>query len=99
MKLRLPPHCYIALYSRSSLARVGVTVVGGVVDKDFRGEIRAILRNSNGEPVSFKKGDKICQGIFDFSPKKILNLFPANIPYLFWIYDRHLFPSNQLEVA
>ena len=66
MKLRLPPHCYITLYSRSSLARVGVTVVGGVVDNDFRGEIRAILRNSNGEPVSFKKGDKICQGIFDF---------------------------------
>ena len=46
------------LYPRSSLAVKGLAVEGGVIDADYRGPIKIILRNQGTESFTFTKGDK-----------------------------------------
>lgn len=55
--------------ARSGLAvRHGISVLAGVVDAGYRGELVVLLRvpvNSDGSPaVPIKHGDKIAQGLF-----------------------------------
>lgn len=51
------------LKSRSSLAIRNLSVEGGVVDQDYDGEIKIILRNHGKEDFAFKAGDKLAQMI------------------------------------
>jgi deoxyuridine 5'-triphosphate nucleotidohydrolase len=46
------------LYLRSSAAVKGLTVEGGVIDADYRGPVKIILRNQSSDPFTFTKGDK-----------------------------------------
>ena len=55
---------YVQLAPRSGLAlKFGIQVLAGVIDRDYRGEIKAILLNSGNEPFHAKAGDRICQAI------------------------------------
>lgn len=47
--------------SRSSLAKEGITVEGGIIDISYKGEIKVILHNNQNKKFSFKKGSKIAQ--------------------------------------
>lgn len=63
------PDGYVALvHPRSGLAiKHGVTMVNapGTVDAAYRGELQCILINHDPkEPVSFKRGDRIAQLVF-----------------------------------
>ena len=63
------PDGYVALvHPRSGLAiKHGVTMVNapGTVDAGYRGELQIILINHDkSEPVSFKRGDRIAQLVF-----------------------------------
>lgn len=53
---------------RSGLAaRHGITIVNspGLIDAHYRGEIKVILLNTDAsEPFDIRKGDKICQLVF-----------------------------------
>ena len=46
---------------RSSLAAKGVSVRGGVIDNDYRGEIKVILFHSGQDSIHFKAGDRVAQ--------------------------------------
>jgi len=46
---------------RSGLAKKGVTILGGVVDSGYRGEIAVMLANLGHEDVWIDKGDRIAQ--------------------------------------
>lgn len=39
------------------MAKIGLSVEGGIIDADYRGPIKIILRNQGTEPFKFKKGD------------------------------------------
>ncbi len=55
------------VYSRSGLGAVkGLTVAQGVgvIDKDYRGEIKIILLNTSKETQTVQKGDRIAQLVF-----------------------------------
>ncbi len=55
------------VYSRSGLGAVtGLTVAQGVgvIDPDYRGEIRVFLLNTAKEPYTVKRGERIAQIIF-----------------------------------
>ncbi|MCH9735898.1 MAG: dUTP diphosphatase [Actinomycetia bacterium] len=48
--------------SRSGLAlKHGIDVKAGVIDSDFRGELRVIMQNQGSETMIFEGGDRIAQ--------------------------------------
>lgn len=46
---------------RSSVTGSGLFVVAGVIDADYRGEIKVRLFNNRDEPVAIKAGERIAQ--------------------------------------
>ena len=54
----------LKLESRSGLALKGVTIQARIIDSDYRGEVKALVYNSNKIPFTVKKGQRICQGLF-----------------------------------
>lgn len=60
----IPEHCYGKIAPRSSLGAKGITVNGGVVDSDYRGEIIVLLQSTEQE-YYIKKGERIAQLILE----------------------------------
>jgi len=52
------------IWDRSGLAaKSQITTMGGVIDSNYRGEIKVILRNFAPEALAVQKGDRIAQMI------------------------------------
>lgn len=59
-----PNKFYLRIADRSGNAyKKGITCLGGVIDEDYRGEIKVILLNTSDEDFIINDGDRICQGI------------------------------------
>jgi len=64
--LEIPDTFYGRIAPRSGLAfKSGIDVLAGVIDCDYRGEIKVILINLGDKAVGFNTGDKIAQIIFE----------------------------------
>lgn len=62
LKIELPPKCYGRIAPRSSLSLKSISIGGGIIDNDYRGEIKIILHNlSNVNNYCINRGDKIAQ--------------------------------------
>jgi len=62
----LPISTYLRIAPRSGLAaKYGIDVLAGVVDADYRGEIKVILQNLGDEAFIVNPGDRIAQGILE----------------------------------
>jgi dUTP pyrophosphatase len=46
---------------RSSMAKKGLKVAGGIIDASYRGEVRVVLWNLSREPLSVEPGDRVAQ--------------------------------------
>lgn len=66
----------IILKTRSSHAEKGLFVQGGVIDASYTGEVKVILHNSSPFSITLDKGEKICQGLLQYTPN---NSFISNI--------------------
>lgn len=55
-------HCRIE--SRSGMAVKGMVVLTGVIDADYRGEWKVIMRNFSRSIQRIAKGDRIAQAVF-----------------------------------
>ena len=55
--MAIPEGYYGQLHPRSSSAKIELSIEGGVIDSDYRGPIKIILRNQGKEPYTFKNGD------------------------------------------
>ena len=65
----------LKIEGRSGLGSKGIDVFGGVVDQDYRGEIKIILHNSqkgikgtDAGVFRYNRGDKVAQGIIHLIP-------------------------------
>lgn len=59
---KINQHCVGMIRPRSGLAaKHGIDVLAGVVDSDYRGEVKVVLINHGDRPVVFHKGDRIAQ--------------------------------------
>ena len=47
--------------NRSSLAKLQVSILAGVIDNDYRGNVYVMMYNFGEEPVHFKRNAKIAQ--------------------------------------
>jgi dUTP pyrophosphatase len=62
----IPPGFYGRVAPRSGLAyNFGIDVLAGVIDPDYRGEIKVILLNTGNEPFVVAHGDRIAQLIIE----------------------------------
>jgi len=62
----LPEGTYGWLAARSGMARrMGIAVGGGVIDSDYTGEVKVILRNHGEGNCIFKAGDRMAQLIVE----------------------------------
>ncbi|HDH91412.1 MAG TPA: dUTP diphosphatase [Candidatus Aenigmarchaeota archaeon] len=62
--LEIPKGIFAKVEGRSGLALKGIFPIGGIIDPDYRGEVKVILRNSSKKDFVIKKGDKIAQLVF-----------------------------------
>ena len=68
VSMAIPNGYYGRIAPRSGLALKGIDVFGGVIDSDYRGEIKAILAFSSPDPeaeFAITSGMKIAQIIFE----------------------------------
>ena len=62
LRLEIPPGHVGLVWPRSGLAvRHGIDTLAGVVDSDYRGEVRVVLVNHGEEPFRIARGDRIAQ--------------------------------------
>ncbi|XP_046689241.1 deoxyuridine 5'-triphosphate nucleotidohydrolase, mitochondrial-like [Homalodisca vitripennis] len=62
LKIMLPEGCYGRIAPRSGLTwKNGIDVGAGVIDEDYRGDVRVILFNHSDEPFTIEAGDRIAQ--------------------------------------
>ena len=62
IKIALPTGTYAQVYSRSGLAtKLGIHVVAGTIDADYRGFVYVCLENRSNEVRDIEAGDRIAQ--------------------------------------
>lgn len=49
------------IWQRSSMAKKQIDTRAGVIDSDYRGEVKVVLRNESKSQVCIKKGERIAQ--------------------------------------
>lgn len=62
LRLAIPEGRVGLVWPRSGLAvRHGIDTLAGVIDSDYRGEVRVVLVNHGDQPFAIAKGDRIAQ--------------------------------------
>ena len=60
----IEPNTYLRIAPRSGLAnKYAIDVLAGVVDEDYRGELKVILFNHGSDIFTVNRGDRIAQAI------------------------------------
>lgn len=63
-KIQVPPGTFLWITARSSTYRnFGLTVLPGIIDEGYTGELLASVVNHGDTPVTVKRGDRVCQVI------------------------------------
>lgn len=67
LSVEIPNGWCLKIYERSSLHKLGVSLSNkvGIIDSDYRGEIRAILTNNLGLTVFIPKGTRVMQAMLE----------------------------------
>jgi dUTP pyrophosphatase len=62
LRLEIPPGRVGLVWPRSGLAvRHGIDTLAGVIDSDYRGELKVVLVNHGDEPFAIAPGDRVAQ--------------------------------------
>ncbi len=62
LRLQLPPGHVALVWPRSGLAvRHGIDTLAGVIDSDYRGELKVVLVNHGDQPFTIAAGDRVAQ--------------------------------------
>jgi len=62
LRVAIPPGHVGLVWPRSGLAvRHGIDTLAGVIDSDYRGEVRVVLVNHGDEPFRVAPGDRVAQ--------------------------------------
>lgn len=63
--VQLPPFTYGNIQDRSSMAKKGLSVMGGVIDNDYRGPIRIMMFNHTDNEYIVEIGHRIAQMVVE----------------------------------
>ncbi len=62
--LEIPPGWYGQVLGRSSVFQRGMSIHPGVIDADYRGSIRLLVRNEQPVPQHLQRGERLAQLMF-----------------------------------
>lgn len=69
VRFAIPVNIVGNVKGRSGLAfNKGMDAFSGTIDSDFRGPVKVLLYNFTSKPISFKKGDRVGQIVFEYVP-------------------------------
>ncbi len=60
-KCQLPPYCHAIIKGKSKLARLGIQILGGVIDNNYIGDWGVVMYNCGEKDIFFNIGDPIAQ--------------------------------------
>lgn len=63
LAFEIPARCELQVRPRSGLSQIGIQVIVGTVDSDYRGEVCVLLHNTTGIAYRVIRGDRIAQGV------------------------------------
>ena len=72
--LAMPPTVYARIAPCSSLSLQHISIEGGVVDSDYRGEVMALIKNNTSSPFTLHPQQKCAQIFFEQHSKPLLEL-------------------------
>ena len=80
ISMEIPEGCYGRIAPRSGLAVKNFIDVGaGVIDSDYRGEVKVLLFNFSSDDFEVKEGDRIAQLIIEYvAPTNITEITELN---------------------
>src|SRR3954449_10461692 len=61
----VPGGHYLRIAPRSGLSKKGLDIGAGVIDPDYRGEIKALVINNSANDITIEKHDRIAQAILE----------------------------------
>jgi dUTP pyrophosphatase len=61
IKIALPPKHIGMIVDRSSMGAIGLKVMGGIIDENYRGELIVILWNLSCAPININSEERIAQ--------------------------------------
>jgi len=62
LQMQIPPGHVGLVWPRSGLAvRHGIDTLAGVIDSDYRGEVKVVVVNHGEEPFAIARGDRVAQ--------------------------------------
>jgi len=64
IKIAIPQGMAGLIWDKSGLASQGLKTMGGVIDSDYRGEIKVLTKNLGYDIINITKGQKIAQMLF-----------------------------------
>ncbi|MCX8158815.1 MAG: dUTP diphosphatase, partial [Candidatus Pacearchaeota archaeon] len=63
LAIEIPKGYCLKFRDRSGLGAKGIHHFAGLIDSDYRGEIKVVLHNSSLVPYKIEKGDRIIQAL------------------------------------
>lgn len=61
IKMHIPDDCAGLIWDKSGLASEGITTMGGLIDGNYRGEIKVVVKNLSEDIFNIVPGQKIAQ--------------------------------------
>src|SRR5680860_16606 len=61
IKMKIPENCAGLIWDKSGLANNGITTMGGLIDSNYRGEIKIIIKNLSEDIFNIIPGQKVAQ--------------------------------------
>jgi len=61
LKLAIPPGFVGLIWDKSGLASEGITTMGGVIDANYRGEVKVVVKNLSEDIFNIIPGQKVAQ--------------------------------------
>ncbi len=61
ISMEIPEGFVGLIWDKSSIGAKGLKTLGGVVDSEYRGEVKVVVHNLNNEDIIFEHGQKIAQ--------------------------------------
>ena len=78
LRFFLPHSTYARLAPRSGLFIHGIDLAAGVVDRDYRGEVKVVLVNNSSQPFHVQSGTRVCQVILECIKSPPVMMLEAN---------------------